>query len=65
VEAQTPDAVLASLTLDELHDLLRFVETSERRGQMTAKTADEWRRRVQDWSAFRRAWGLGSPISYE
>ena len=63
MEAQTPDAVLATLTLDELHDLLRFVDTSERRGQMTPKTAAEWRRRVHDWSAFRRAWGLGSPIS--
>ena len=65
METHTPDAVLATLTLDELYDLRRFVDVSERRGQMTPKTADEWRRRVRDWSAFRRAWGLGRPISTE
>ena len=60
---QSADAVLASLTLDELQDLMRFVESSERKGQMTPRTADQWRRRLQDWTTFRRAWGAGSPIS--
>jgi len=58
----TPDAVLESLTLDELQDLMRFVESSERQGQMTPRTAEHWRRRLRDWTAFRRTWGVGSGV---
>jgi hypothetical protein len=58
----TPDTVLASLTLDELQDLMRFVESSERRGQMTTRTAEQWRRRLHDWTVFRRTWGAGSGL---
>jgi len=56
------DTVLASLTLDELQDLMRFVESSERDGQMSTQTADQWRRRLQDWTTFRAAWGTGSTL---
>jgi hypothetical protein len=55
-----PDSVLATLTLDELQDVLRFVEVSESNGHMSPRTADEWRNRVHAWSMFRRNWGLGS-----
>lgn len=58
----TPDTVLATLTLDELQDLLRFVESSEQRGQMTPGTAEHWRRRLWDWTVFRRTWGAGSSL---
>ena len=58
----TPDAVLASLTLDELQDLMRFVESSERQGQMTPRTAEQWRRSLWDWTVFRRTWGAGSGV---
>ena len=58
-----PDNVLATLTLDELADVLRFVEFSEHAGRMTHKTAQEWRHRVEAWTAYRRTWGLGSAVS--
>lgn len=58
-----PDTVLATLTLDELQDVLRFIEVSEHAGRMSRKTAKDWRVRVEAWSHFRRAWGVGSIAS--
>jgi len=57
-----PDNVLATLTLNELADVLRFVEVSEDSGRMTHRTAEEWRHRLQAWTAFRTNWGTDSVI---
>jgi hypothetical protein len=57
-----PDNVLATLTLDELADVMRFIEVSEHAGRMTHRTAEEWRNRIAAWTAFRRSWGVGSAV---
>jgi hypothetical protein len=57
-----PDNVLSTLTLDELADVLRFVDVSEHSGRMTHRTAEEWRHRLEAWTAFRTSWGMGSVV---
>lgn len=46
------DRMLAQLRIEEVSSCLRFVEISERGGQMPAEEATEWRRRLMAWNAF-------------
>jgi hypothetical protein len=50
-------AALQFLTPDEFPHALRFVDLMELVGNMHAREADEWRRRIEAWCLF-RLWGV-------
>ena len=60
MDTQLIDAVISSMTPEEVRDGLRMVSLFERWGSMSPVEADEWRRRILAKQAFQRL----SPLSF-
>ena len=52
MDTQLIDAVISSMTPEEVRDGLRMVSLFERWGSMSQAEADEWRRRIAAWEQF-------------